>query len=101
MIAIPGLKKEPEGELKTIFETWAEGDDSQLFKTVAWWEELLKKECGSSCEISVKEADCFDIAWKEWFDSGHEFGIRDKEFLSKGLDEILNFILIYVKKKND
>ena len=98
MIAIPGLKKEPEGELKEIFETWAEGDDSQLFKTAAWWENLLKKECGGSCEISVKEADCFDIAWKEWFDSGHEFGIRDKEFLGKGLDQILNFILIYVKK---
>ena len=98
MIAIPGLRTEPEGELKTIFETWAEGDDSQLFKTVAWWENLLRKECGGSCEISVKEADCFDIAWKEWFDSGHEYGIRDKEFLSKGLDEILNFILIYVRK---
>ena len=80
------------------YETWAEGDDSQLFKTVAWWENLLTKECGSSCEISVKEADCFDIAWKEWFDSGHEYGIRDKEFLSKGLDQILNFILIYVRK---
>ena len=97
MIAIPGLKEYPSGELKEIFETWAEGDDSQLFQTVDWWEELLKKECGDSFEISVKEAECFDIAWQEWFDSGHEFGIRDKEFLSKGLDQILNFILIYVK----
>ena len=96
MIAIPGLKEYPSGELKEIFETWAEGDDSQLFQTVDWWEELLKKECCNECEISVKEADCFDIAWQEWFDSGHEFGIRDKEFLSKGLDQILNFILIYV-----
>ena len=52
MIAIPGLKKEQEGELKNIFETWAEGDDSQLFKTVAWWENLLRKECNGSCERS-------------------------------------------------
>ena len=98
MIAVPGLKEEPQGDLRTLFETWAEGDDSQLFKTVDWWGNLLKKECGDSCEISVKEADCFDIAWKEWFDSGHEYGIRDKEILSKGLDKILNFILIYVRK---
>ena len=49
-------------------------------------------------EIAVKEAECFDIAWQEWFDSEHEFGIRDKEFLQKGLDQILNFILIYVTK---
>ena len=35
----------------------------------------------------------------EWFDTKHEFGIRDKEFLRKGLDQILNFILIYVREK--
>ncbi len=98
MIVIPGLKTQPQGELKEIFETWAEGDDSLTFKTAAWWEDLLKKECGDTCEITVKEAECFDIAWQEWFDSEHEFGIRDKEFLSKGLNEILNFILIYVRK---
>ena len=98
MIAVPGLKEEPQGELKEIFETWAEGDDSLLFKTAAWWEELLNKECGSACEVSAKEAECFDIAWQEWFDSGHEYGIRDKEYLEKGLDRILNFVLIYVRK---
>ena len=98
MIAIPGLKEYPSGELKELFETWAEGDDAQLFQTAAWWEELLKKECGDKAEVTVTEAECFDIAWKEWFDSGHEFGIRDKEFLGKGLSKILNFILIYVKR---
>ena len=99
MIVIPGLKTQPQGELKEIFETWAEGDDSLTFKTVAWWEGLLKKECGDTCEITVKEAECFDIAWQEWFDTEHEYGIRDREFLGKGLDQILNFVLIYVRKK--
>lgn len=98
MIAVPGLKEQPEGDLKQLFETWAEGDDAQLFKTVAWWEELLKNECGRTCEITVKEAECFDIAWQEWFDTGHEYGIRDREFLQKGLDRLLNFVLIYVRK---
>ncbi len=32
------------------------------------------------------------------FESGHEYGLRDKEFLDKGLYDILNFLLIYVKK---
>ena len=62
MIAVPGLKAQPKGDLRQLFETWAEGDDAQLFKTVAWWEELLKNECGRTCEITVKEAECFDIA---------------------------------------
>ena len=98
MIAVPGLREQPRGEMKQLFETWAEGDDAQLFKTAAWWEELLKNECGGTCDIAVKEAECFDIAWQEWFDSGHEYGIRDREFLQKGLDRILNFVLIYVRK---
>ncbi len=99
MIAIPGLKEAPEGELKELFTEWAEGDDAELFQTVTWWETLLKEECDDRCDITVKEAECFDVAWKEWFDTGHEFGLRDKEYLEKGLDKILNFILIYVKKR--
>ena len=98
MIAVPGLKKQPQGELRQLFETWAEGDDSELFKTASWWENLLTKECGDHCSVEVKEAECYDIAWKEWFESGHEYGVRDKEFLDKGLYDILNFLLIYVKK---
>jgi hypothetical protein len=39
--------------------------------------------------------------WQEWCDSGHEYGIRDKEFLEKGLKDILNFVMIVVKKKGD
>ena len=85
-------------ELKQLFETWAEGDDSELFKTAEWWEKLLKDECGDRCEIKVLEADCYDTAWQEWFQSGHEYGVRDKAFLDKGLYDILNFLLIYVRK---
>ena len=99
MIAIPGIREAPKGELKALFETWAEGDDAQLFKTADWWARLLKEECGDRCDITVREAECFDAAWREWFDSGHEYGARDREFLEKGLDGILNFIMIYVKRR--
>ena len=99
LIAVPGLKEEPRGELRTLLETWAEGDDSLCFKTVRWWKELLEKECGNQCDISVLEAECCDEAWEDWFSTGHEYGIRDREFLSRGLDRILNFPLIYVRKK--
>ncbi len=98
MIAVPGLKEQPRGELKQLFEAWAEGDDAQLFKTAAWWEALLKNECGEKCDVAVAEAECFDIAWQEWFASGHKYSVRDREFLQKGLDRILNFVLICVRK---
>ena len=98
MIAVPGLREEPQGEIRTLFETWAEGDDSLCFKTVEWWKSMLEKECGDRCRISVTEAECYDEAWEDWFNTGHEYGIRDREFLSRGLDRILNFALIYVRK---
>ena len=99
MIVVPGLREEPQGEMRTLFETWAEGDDSLCFKTVSWWKDLLEKECGNRCDISVLEAECYDEAWEDWFRTGHEYGIRDQEFLSRGLNRILNFVLIYVRKK--
>ena len=99
MIAVPGLRVEPQGEMRMLFETWAEGDDSLCFKTVDWWKSMLEKECRDQCHISVLEAECYDEAWEDWFNTGHEYGIRDREFLSRGLDRILNFVLIYVQKK--
>ncbi len=35
-----------------------------------------------------------NIAWKEWFETGHEFVVRDKEYLDEGLYDLLNFVLI-------
>ena len=99
MIAVPGLKEEPRGEMRALFEAWAEGGDSLCFRTAGWWKDLLERECGNRRDISVMEAECFDEAWEDWFSTGHEYGIRDREFLSRGLNRILNFVLIYVRKK--
>ena len=99
MIAVPGLREEPQGEMRTLFEAWAEGDDSLCFRTVRWWKELLERECGSRCDITVLEAECCAEASEDRYSTGQKYGIRDREFLSRGLDRILNFPLIYVRKK--
>ena len=99
MIVVPGLREEPQGEMRLLFESWAEGDDSLCFKTLSWWKDLLEKECGNRCDITVLEAECCAEAWEDWFSTGHEYGIRDRKFLSRGLDQILNFSLIYVRRK--
>ncbi len=99
MIAVPGLREDPQGEMRTLFETWAEGGDSLCFKTVDWWKSILEKECGDRCRVSVMEAECCGEAWEDWFNTGHEYGIRDREFLSRGLSRILNFVLIHVRKE--
>ena len=99
MIAVPGLKEEPQGEMRELFGTWAEGDDALTFKTIRWWKELLEEECGDRCDIEVTEAECFDAAWEDWFSTGHEYGLRDREFLNRGLDKILNFVMMYIRKR--
>ena len=101
LIAVPGLKEKPEGELRTLFENWAEGDDALSFRTADWWKALLEKECGDRCEVEVREAECFEKAWEDWFNSGNEYGIRDREVLEKGLNRILNFVLIYIRRKQE
>ena len=99
MIAVPGLKEEPKGEMRKLFETWAKGDDALCFKTVQWWQELLEAECGDQCDITVTEGECYDAAWEDWFNTAHPFAVRDREFLSKGLDRILNFVYMYVQRR--
>ena len=99
MIAVPGLREEPQGDLRTLFETWAEGDDALCFKTLSWWKSMLEEECGDRCAVSVTEAECCDTAWEDWFNTGHEYGLRDRDFLSRGLGQILNFVFMYVRKQ--
>ena len=45
------------------------------------------------------EGECYDEAWEDWFNTGHEYALRDREFLSKGLDRILNFVYMYIKRR--
>ena len=99
MIAVPGLKAEPRGELRSLFDAWAGAEDALCFHTCAWWKNLLEKEGANQCEIAVLEAECFDAAWQDWFDTGHEYALRDQEVLKQGLDQVLNFALIHGRKK--
>lgn len=100
MIAIPGLRREPEGAMGALLGEWCEGDNATLFHTADWWRALLTEECGDRCNVAVKEAECFDAAWRDWFESGHEFALRDRAYLERGLDRLLNFVLIYVRRKS-
>ena len=57
--------------------------------------------CEDEVEIKVYESAHYEQVWQEWFDCGHEYGIRDKEFLEKGLKDILNFVMLVIRKKDN
>jgi cyclopropane fatty-acyl-phospholipid synthase-like methyltransferase len=98
MIAIPGIKQEFEDNLPELMNEWCQ-DEIEDFHSIAWWKALIGKSHGIET-ISVDEMKCFDSAWQDWFDTKHEYAIRDKEFMDKGLRKNLNFISIIVKKQD-
>lgn len=97
LVAVPGIKEEPVGELKALMEEWA-GEETYMFKTKEWWSKHMAQGCEEQVEVEVYESAQFELVWQEWFDSGHEYGIKDEEFLRRGLEDILNFVMIVVKK---
>jgi len=97
LIAVPGIKEEPVGEKKMLMEEWA-GDETYMFKTKEWWADHIVQNCEDQVEVKVYESRHFDLVWQEWFDSDHEYGIRDEKFLRRGLKDILNFVMIVVRK---
>lgn len=100
LFVVPGLKEEPVGAMKELMEEWA-GEETYMFKSKEWWAYHLAQSCENQVEVKVYESAIFDLVWQEWFDSGHEYGIRDEEFLGRGLKDILNFVMIAVKRKED
>lgn len=99
LLVVPGLKKEPVGEMKELLEEWAD-EEAYMFRTKEWWSEHIAQSCEEQVEVKTYESAIFDLVWQEWFDTGHEYGIRDKEFFRRGLKDILNFVMIVVKKKD-
>ena len=99
VIAIPGIKQEFSSEIPEIMTEWAQ-EEAALFHSVDWWQEHIKQGIEDKIEVTLYESQMFDEIWEEWFQSGHEFAIRDKEFFDRGLKEHLNFIYIIVRRKN-
>jgi len=96
LIVIPGAHEEFSEPVPPEVLEWG-GDDYKLFHSCDWW----RKNIGS--DPAIASVECFelsngDAAWNEWFASGHEYAVRDKEFFDKGVGAHLNFVGIAVRK---
>lgn len=99
IIAIPGLKKELSQEASDVLMEWVGNDKREYdrFQQRKWWLALL----GESEEFEVIkdfDLDCFDLAWEEWFASGHEYGSKDKHFFERGIGEYLSFVGLVIQR---
>jgi len=98
-LCMPGLHEEFPGEMPALMTEWA-GDEADYFHSGAWWREVLLHGVQDAAEIDVRESALAERAWADWFATGHEFALRDKQFLDRGLDSVLNFVHIVIRKAN-
>lgn len=98
LLAVPGIRKEWEGDVPALMKEWA-GDEWDYFHSCGWWQSLLQEGYEDVMEVNTWEADCFDSAWQDWFDSGHEYAMEDLKCMDKGLREMTNFVMIHIRKK--
>ena len=98
LIAVPGLKAEIEGQPPSLMMDWA-GDEWHYFHSCGWWKSLLQNGYEDLVEVETWESPQYHVIWQEWFDSGHEYALQDKNFLEAGLHDIMNFVMIKIVKK--
>ena len=100
MTAMPGVKEELTGAAADLLMEWVEGnkDDYDTFHCRKWWLDLIGKS--SEYEVVMDlDLDCYEEAWNDWFVSGHEYGIKDKAFMDRGMWGYLSFIGLVIQKK--
>lgn len=97
LLAIPGLKSELP-ETPALMTEWA-GDETVMFHSAPWWKEHIAHGCEDAVEVEACESARFDSLWQDWYDTGHEYALRDREFLERGLKDVLNFVLVRATKK--
>ena len=97
LIVIPGIKKEYEGRSEELLNTWA-GDDSYMFQSTDFWKRIIGSHADME-EVRTWEMSSFDLAWQEWFDTGHEFALNDQSFYEEMIKPFTNFVGIMVRKK--
>lgn len=96
-LCMPGLKREFDGGMPALMTEWA-GDEAGFFHSGAWWRDVLLSGAEGVAEVIVRESGISERAWADWFASGHEYALRDKEYLDRGLDSVLNFVSIVLRK---
>lgn len=99
IIAMPGLKEEIHGNEPEIILEWLDGEESEydLFHSREWW----LNHIGQSDKFEVVmnfDLESFDVAWKDWFLSKHEFALHDEKFFEKGIGQYLSIVGLVIRK---
>lgn len=89
-IAVPGFKNDYEKVPQELKYHISE-EDFKFFKSINYWENLLKKDIK---EIKMQEMKCFDEAWQSWLSCDNPYTVEDIELLKADNGKYLNLISI-------
>ena len=98
LLSVPGLSHDPDAAEQSLLDEWA-GNEAYMFQTPLWWQTHLQQECINKADVSAVSVPDPDFFWEDWFITGHEFALRDRDYLARGLNKIITFILITVCKR--
>ena len=97
LIVVPGLKEEFGETVPPEILEWA-GEEYTLFHSCEWWKQTIgDHEEIASAEFT--ELSCGDLAWREWFESGNKYALRDREFFEKGVGRHMTLVGMTIRKK--
>ena len=75
-IGIPGTKEAFADRSEELLSPWLK-DETYMFKSPAQWKAIIGKN-ERIARVETWEMGCFELAWQDWFDTGHEYAIADK-----------------------
>ena len=97
LIGVPGIKNEFDGRSEELLSPWL-GDDAYMFQSALRWKQIIGAH-EDIAEIETWEMPIFDIAWQEWFATGHEYALGDRKFFDDLIKPYTSFVGIMVRKK--
>ncbi len=96
LLAMPGVKEEG-AQYSPLMREWA-GEEVEMFHSLPWWKETIQSGAEGVSIRGYESARCAE-AWQDWFASGHEYALRDKQFHDRGLHDMLNFVMLEIRKE--
>ena len=97
LIGIPGVKDEFAGRCDELLSDWL-GDEAYMFRSPAEWQEIIGTH-ERIAAVETWEMGCFDLAWDEWFATGHEYALGDLRHFDTLIKPYTCFVGIHIRLK--
>lgn len=97
LIGVPGMKDEYAGRSKELLPDWL-GGEAYMFRSPSEWKEIIGTH-ERIVSVETWEMSCFDLAWAEWFATGHKYALGDQQFFETLIRPYTCFVGMYIRVK--